>query len=254
MSKLVLFRGKTRKNGEALVGKAHSISGNWVYGGISYQNGDNDFTIKQQQDPKIQGLSVYAETVGQYTGKDDKYGQRIYDDDIITYETDFNGNAIHCKGNVFYSGFLAAYMVTLESDDPHNLDETGDLDLNLDTALLSECTNIVVIGNTYDGECEPSEKVKNTPFDAFLSIASDIDKLWFDIDPYGYLDDKSEINIQYIAEQLLYTSLRNAFIDQLQKEIDYFTVGNGKGYDYVKIVERSKNLIKRISEFNENPQ
>lgn len=32
MSKLVLFRGKTRKNGEALVEKTHSISGNWVYG------------------------------------------------------------------------------------------------------------------------------------------------------------------------------------------------------------------------------
>lgn len=31
-------------------------------------------------------------------------------------------------------------------------------------------------------------------------------------------------------------------------------IGDGKGYDYVKIVERNKNLIKRISEFNENPQ
>lgn len=74
MSKNILFRGQTRKKGEKVTMSGTPIPSNWVFGGIFPQNNGGDFAIIYQQDPEIQKFPVYAETVCQYTGKNDKYG------------------------------------------------------------------------------------------------------------------------------------------------------------------------------------
>lgn len=171
MSKNILFRGQTRKKGEKVTMSGTPIPSNWVFGGIFPQNNGGDFAIIYQQDPEIQKFPVYAETVCQYTGKNDKYGGKIFENDIITYVANINASDVPCKGNVFYSETLAAYMVTVKADASHSPDRDNDSYLIPASIPLSECGNLVVIGNVFDGEYELPEKVKNTPFETFLSIA-----------------------------------------------------------------------------------
>ena len=101
MSKNILFRGQTRKKGEKVTMSGTPIPSNWVFGGIFPQNNGGDFAIIYQQDPEIQKFPVYAETVCQYTGKNDKYGGKIFENDIITVTTDI------CRDN--FSDAVAAF-------------------------------------------------------------------------------------------------------------------------------------------------
>ena len=126
MSKNILFRGQTRKKGEKVTMSGTPIPSNWVFGGIFPQNNGGDFAIIYQQDPEIQKFPVYAETVCQYTGKNDKYGGKIFENDIITYVANINASDVPCKGNVFYSEALAAYMVTVKADASHSPDRDND--------------------------------------------------------------------------------------------------------------------------------
>ena len=152
MSKNILFRGQTRKKGEKVTMSGTPIPSNWVFGGIFPQNNGGDFAIIFQQDPEIQKFPVYAETVCQYTGKNDKYGGKIFENDIITYVANINASDVPCKGNVFYSEILAAYMVTVKADASHSPDRDNDSYLIPASIPLSECGNLVVIGNVFDGE------------------------------------------------------------------------------------------------------
>lgn len=130
MSKNILFRGQTRKKGEKVTMSGTPIPSNWVFGGIFPQNNGGDFAIIYQQDPEIQKFPVYAETVCQYTGKNDKYGGKIFENDIITYVANINASNVPCKGNVFYSEILTAYMVTVKADASHSPDR--DLAFDID--------------------------------------------------------------------------------------------------------------------------
>lgn len=72
MSRVIKFRGQTRRKGEYLVNMAgDKCDSNWVYGGIFPQNRNGDFAVIYQQEPKIEKFTVYADTVGQYTGLHD---------------------------------------------------------------------------------------------------------------------------------------------------------------------------------------
>lgn len=245
MNKNILFRGQTRKKGEKVTMSGTPIPSNWVFGGIFLQNNGGDFAIIYQQDPEIQKFPVYAETVCQYTGKNDKYGGKIFENDILTYVANINVSGVSCKGNVFYSETLAAYMVTVKVNAS---DRNSDSDLIPASIPLSECGNLVVIGNVFDGEYELPEKVKNTPFETFLSIAYELDRLAFDIDPYEYRDNEGTESVQTVAENLLHDAYRASVVAMLKEQRRYFSIESAMGQDYANAAERSNTILKRLAD------
>lgn len=248
MSKNILFRGQTRKKGEKVTMSGTPIPSNWVFGGIFPQNNGGDFAIIYQQDPEIQKFPVYAETVCQYTGKNDKYGGKIFENDIITYVATVNGVDTPCKGKVFYSDFLATYLVFVYTDLAHSFAQNNKLDPNPGSIPLSSCAHIIVIGNVFDGEYELPEKVKNTPFETFLSIAYELDRLAFDIDPYEYRDNEGTESIQTVAENLLHDAYRASVVAMLKEQHRYFSIESAMGQDYANAAERSHSILKRLAD------
>lgn len=80
----LLFRGQTRRFGERLKNVAGDpMPSNWVYGGIFHQNDrGGSFSIIYSYDP-IEKHTVYADTVGQYTGVNDRNEIKIFEGDIV---------------------------------------------------------------------------------------------------------------------------------------------------------------------------
>ena len=248
MSKNILFRGQTRKKGEKVTMSGTPIPSNWVFGGIFPQTNGGDFAIIYQQDPEIQKFPVYAETVCQYTGKNDKYGGKIFENDIITYVATVNGVDTPCKGKVFYSDFLATYLVFVYTDLAHSFAQNNKLDPNPGSIPLSSCAHIIVIGNVFDGEYELPDKVKDTPFESFLSIAYELDRLAFDIDPYEYRDNEDTESIQTVAENLLHDAYRASVVAMLKEQHRYFSIESAMGQDYANAAERSHSILKRLAD------
>ena len=163
----ILFRGQTRRKGEKTSISGKPLPGIWVTGGIFPQNKGYERAIIYTQDPKVEKHVVYAETVGQYTGVDDVLETPVFEDDIITFwqRTDTK-HLQRYKGIVKYDEALTSFTVV--SCEPNRLS---------DPLFLWDCSDIHVVGNTFDGELSKREQEVSCTYAKCLALAKDIDTL-----------------------------------------------------------------------------
>lgn len=132
----IKFRGMTRRKGEKVRLDGTPIDGNWVYGGVFFNNDGGDFSIIYQQEPKIEKFPVYSDTVGQFTELHDKNGKEIYEGDVV-FVTDDDG----CSGQVDTGIGEVVFLEGLWYIDGRV--SNGLYDIN-------RCYCIEVIGNIYE--------------------------------------------------------------------------------------------------------
>lgn len=103
----ILFRGQTRRKGKKVRMDGSLVESNWVYGGVF--QGPNRSVI-YTYDP-VDKRVVYSDTVGQFTGLTDKNGKRIFEGDIVQYNTfdDFDCYSVVKFGEYKQDGSAGEY-------------------------------------------------------------------------------------------------------------------------------------------------
>ena len=138
----ILFRGQTRRKGEKVRLDGTPVDGNWVYGGVAQFNEER--AIIYQTEPEFHKFSVYADTVGQYTGLTDKNGVRAFEGDICRFKR-FNDVYV---GEIVFNVITASFVMWYQS----SVGAYGEKAIH--KMLLSECDDIEVIGNVHDNRLE----------------------------------------------------------------------------------------------------
>lgn len=87
--------------------------------------------------------------------------------------------------------------------------------------------------------------VLSVPRERFLDIASKLDSLAFDDDPYEYHDNEGVESISDIADNLLNPTYRKAIIKALQDKQEYYAEDE---FDDANIAERAKDILDNLAE------
>lgn len=130
------FRGQTRKFGEMIDMAGRKLPGVWVYGGIFSFSADHTIIYGGSTELELEKHDVYADTVGQYIGIDDKNKVAVFEGDILAY-----GDK---RGVVnFRNGCFCVEEIGCGDSKPNN----PAIDV-----VLSRYHDVEVIGNIHDNK------------------------------------------------------------------------------------------------------
>lgn len=121
----IIFRGQKK------CPSWHADYRDWYYGDLVTT--DEDYQISTADG--IIG-TVFADTIGQYTGLKDRNGAKIFEGDIIRFYDDTDG---HEDGTIYWQIINCCFAVKWETG---IIDEFDDLD----------ATHSEIIGNIFDGK------------------------------------------------------------------------------------------------------
>lgn len=131
----LLFRGQTRRKGQKVRMDGTPVESNWVYGGIF--PGTGDYSVIYTYDP-IDKFPVYTDTIGQFTGRVDKNGKKVFEGDILHVTVDGQDWGV---GVVQWCDHDQCFSLFTFPDSNHRLIDFGDLGLP---------EYYEIIGNMYD--------------------------------------------------------------------------------------------------------
>lgn len=111
MEREILFRGLHRRRGEKVRLDGTPVESKWVYGGYCQYNEERG--IIYQTEPEINKFSVYADSVGQYTGLTDMNEVKIFEGDILRS----NNNPKDIRQVIFGEFMVIDFEMESETDE-----------------------------------------------------------------------------------------------------------------------------------------
>ena len=120
-----MFRGKRTDNGE------------WVYGDLVRDNIGGSYVFPNDAPGLYREYKVNPETVGEYTGLNDKKGNKVFEGDIIALNPRRFANK-----RVFYYTRCSGFHLTESMDEPKPCD--------INPIFSDDCGKYEVIGNIHD--------------------------------------------------------------------------------------------------------
>ena len=128
----ILFRGQTRRYGEKVrIGDGAKVPGHWVYGGVLQGVGSHSIIYggESANDPSA-GLNkwcVYSDTLGQFTGRTDKNGRKVFEHDILqTFTISADGTVEKC-GVCVVQWWENDQCYVLATKEGYHVDDFGNL-------------------------------------------------------------------------------------------------------------------------------